>query len=125
MTTISARTRMVRQLISAARQDPCIVGLVDYGSASEACGDSWSDVDVAVFVRDADFAMFEQRWKAWAAQFSTSPTEQGKFAASVSCAGPARVRRQRQHRAHAHDWPWPQPLAHRVLLDQPLSGDRQ
>lgn len=62
---------MVQQLIAAAHHDTRIVGLVDYGSASEARGDHWSDVDVAVFVRDADFAAFAQQWKAWAAQFGT------------------------------------------------------
>jgi len=46
-----------------------IVGLLDYGSSSEGHADQWSDIDVALFIREADLAPFEQHWKAWAAQF--------------------------------------------------------
>ncbi len=58
-----------RQLIAAAEGDARIVGLVDYGSSSEGRGDEWSDVDVALFLRDADCDDFERGWKNWAAQF--------------------------------------------------------
>ena len=61
--------QMIQQILSAARRDPRIVGVVDYGSSSEGRADRWSDVDVALFVRDADFELFERGWKLWAAQF--------------------------------------------------------
>lgn len=62
------RNKMIQQLHLAAEQDPRIVGLLDYGSSSEGRGDEWSDIDVALFIRDADLAPFEQNWKMWAAQ---------------------------------------------------------
>lgn len=71
MIETSARACMVRRLIEAAESDPRVVGLVDYGSTSEGRGDVWSDVDAAVFVRDADIEMFEREWVSWAAQFGT------------------------------------------------------
>ncbi|HSH82271.1 MAG TPA: hypothetical protein VLA19_27400 [Herpetosiphonaceae bacterium] len=71
MDELPDRTIMIRRLVDAARLDPRIVGLVDYGSSSEGRGDAWSDVDVALFLRDADFTAFEQDWKTWAAQFGT------------------------------------------------------
>jgi hypothetical protein len=37
------------------------------GSLSEGRGDPYSDIDLAVFIRDADLPSFEQEWKAWAA----------------------------------------------------------
>ncbi len=64
-----AWSEMVRRLREAAQRDPRIVGLVDYGSSSEGRLDEWSDVDVAVFNRDADFDAFSADWKTWAAQF--------------------------------------------------------
>src|SRR5690349_14561345 len=63
-----ARLALVARLIAAAAAAPRIVGLPDYGSSSEGRVDQWSDVDVALFIRDADFAAFERDWKAWAAQ---------------------------------------------------------
>jgi hypothetical protein len=68
MTEISALA--IKSLLTAAAQrDPRIVGVVDYGSGSEGRADEWSDVDVALFLRDADFDDFERGWKGWAAQF--------------------------------------------------------
>ncbi len=63
------RTRMIQRLIAAAKDDSRIVGLADYGSSAEGRADEWSDVDVAVFVRDADFDEFERDWISWASQF--------------------------------------------------------
>jgi len=60
---------MIQQLRHAAEQDPRIIGLLDYGSSSEGRGDEWSDIDVALFIRDTDLPLFEQNWKTWAAQF--------------------------------------------------------
>jgi hypothetical protein len=69
MDLVSTRTTFVHQLIAAAARDPRIVGLVDYGSSSEGRADAWSDVDLALFIRDADLAQFESGWKQWAGQF--------------------------------------------------------
>lgn len=67
MTEIIAH--MKHCLIAAAERDQRIVGIVDYGSSSEGRADEWSDIDVALFIRDADFDEFERAWKDWAAQF--------------------------------------------------------
>ena len=68
MTEVNAHAIKSR-LIAAAERDPRIVGVADYGSSSEGRADEWSDVDVALFLRDADFDDFERDWKGWAAQF--------------------------------------------------------
>jgi hypothetical protein len=60
---------MFHALHAAAQSDPRIVGLVDHGSSSEGRVDAWSDVDVALFVRDTDVVALEATWTAWAAQF--------------------------------------------------------
>jgi hypothetical protein len=64
-----ARAGMLRRLKEAARVDPRVVGVVDYGSGGEGRGDEWSDVDVALFIRDPDFDSFSGEWVAWAGQF--------------------------------------------------------
>jgi hypothetical protein len=66
-----ARTGMTRRIRTAAENDPRVVGLVDYGSSSEGRDDAWSDVDVTLFVRDAELDAFKRDWKGWAAQFGT------------------------------------------------------
>lgn len=63
------RGEMTRRLTEAAAGDARVVGLVDYGAAGEGRADEWSDVDAALFIRDADFEAFERGWKTWAAQF--------------------------------------------------------
>src|SRR5712692_7429615 len=63
------RTSMIQRLIAAAKDDSRIVGLVDYGSSAEGRADEWSDIDVAVFVRDDEFVEFERDWISWASQF--------------------------------------------------------
>lgn len=63
------RSLMKQRLIDAARTDERIVGLVDYGSSIYERDDEWSDIDVAFFIRDADFEAFNRAWKLWAAQF--------------------------------------------------------
>jgi len=67
MSETLTRPLMIRHLVAAAHGDPRIVGLVDYGSSSEGRADVWSDIDLAVFLRDADFDAFERDWEAWAA----------------------------------------------------------
>ena len=64
-----ARAALVERLLQAAPRDPRIVGLLDYGSGSQGRLDEWSDLDVEVFLRDADFDAFARDWVAWAGQF--------------------------------------------------------
>jgi hypothetical protein len=63
------RGALLQSILAAARADERIAGVVDYGSSSEGRGDAWSDLDLALFIRDADLAAFEREWKPWAAQF--------------------------------------------------------
>ncbi|GCE05403.1 aminoglycoside 6-adenylyltransferase [Dictyobacter aurantiacus] len=63
------REIMIDRLRAVVEHDERIVGAVDYGSESEGRADQWSDIDLALFVRDTDLPSFEQNWKAWAAQF--------------------------------------------------------
>lgn len=65
------RAAFLERLLAATRDDPRIVGLLDYGSGGFGRADEWSDVDVAVFVRDADLDAFAAGWREWAAQFGT------------------------------------------------------
>lgn len=65
----AARAEMRRAMVAAAEADRRIVGLLDYGSGGEGRVDEWSDLDLEVFIRDADLPTFEQSWKGWAAQF--------------------------------------------------------
>ncbi len=58
-----------QRLIAAAVADLRIVGLVNDGSTSTGRGDVWSDLDVSVFIRDADFESFTRDWEVWAKQF--------------------------------------------------------
>lgn len=57
------RTAIRQHLLAVARQDECIGGRVDYGSSSEGRADEWSDLDVALFIHDADFDSFERHSK--------------------------------------------------------------
>ena len=63
------RHTLLDQIIAEAERDPRIVGVIDYGSRSEGRADAWSDLDLALFVRDADVRAFEADWQQWAAQF--------------------------------------------------------
>jgi hypothetical protein len=69
MPTRAAREDLMRRVVAACARDPRIVGVVDYGSTGEARADEWSDVDLALFIRDASLAEFTRDWKEWAAQF--------------------------------------------------------
>lgn len=69
MTESIARTIMTQQLCEVAKRDERIVGLIDYGSSSQGYVDAWSDIDVAVILRDADCFAFKSCWRKWAAQF--------------------------------------------------------
>lgn len=63
------RASLVASIVSAAERDPRVLGVLDYGSASENRADEWSDVDLAIFLRDADAAAFAAEWRGWAGQF--------------------------------------------------------
>jgi len=63
------RATLVQAILAAAGRDPRILGVLDYGSTSERRGDEWSDVDLALFLRDQDVAAFTRDWQAWAGQF--------------------------------------------------------
>ncbi|GCE30794.1 hypothetical protein KDA_62780 [Dictyobacter alpinus] len=63
------RETMIARLRATMEHDERIVGVVDYGSESEGRADQWSDIDIAVFIRDTDLPAFEGSWKTWAAQF--------------------------------------------------------
>lgn len=69
MDMTAARERMLAHILAAARDDPRIVGLLDYGSSSEGRADAWSDVDVALYLRDESFAAFAAGWRDWTARF--------------------------------------------------------
>lgn len=69
MTEPSASESLLRRILAEARADEHIVGVVDYGSSSEGRADEWSDLDLTLFIRDADFEAFAREWKPWAAQF--------------------------------------------------------
>ncbi|MDP9373998.1 MAG: aminoglycoside 6-adenylyltransferase, partial [Chloroflexota bacterium] len=62
-----ARAALLRRLREAVERDERIVGLVDYGSGGEGRLDEWSDLDVALFIRDADLDAFGRDWRGWAA----------------------------------------------------------
>jgi predicted nucleotidyltransferase len=89
MTSNIDRDQLIQRLATAAKADPRIVGLVSYGSISEGRADVWSDIDMAVFVRDDDLAGFEASWTEWAGQFGTlllgyiSGVRCGRFALST------------------------------------------
>ena len=69
MAEVLTRPTIIRRLIEAARRDQRIIGVADYGSSCEGRDDQWSDIDVAVFLRDGEYDVFEQQWNSWAAQF--------------------------------------------------------
>jgi hypothetical protein len=61
------RQEFLQNLCSVVASDSAIVGLLDYGSSSEGRADQWSDVDVALFIRDEALSDFGHSWKSWAA----------------------------------------------------------
>lgn len=63
------RNQFIAQLLAVAQQDQRIVAVVLGGSQSEGRADAWSDLDFALFLRDADRDAFHREWKQWAAQF--------------------------------------------------------
>jgi hypothetical protein len=66
-----SRRELTQRIVAAAMRDDRIVGVLDYGSSSEGRADEFSDVDLALYIRDRDFDDFERGWQDWAAQFGT------------------------------------------------------
>jgi len=69
MNADEARAAILARILDSARRDPRIAGVMDYGSSSEGRADQWSDLDLALFVRDEDVEGFLNDWKRWSAQF--------------------------------------------------------
>ncbi len=63
------RESVRKRILEYSSKDPRIVAVLDYGSTSEGRGDEWSDLDLALFIRDEDFKSFEDKWKDWSKQF--------------------------------------------------------
>jgi tRNA-Thr(GGU) m(6)t(6)A37 methyltransferase TsaA len=63
------REKIKRRILSALREDPRVAGCLDYGASGHGAGDQWSDLDLALFIRDKDLAAFESDWQSWAGQF--------------------------------------------------------
>src|SRR5437660_164248 len=60
-----ARAAFRQALLAAVQSDERIVGLLEGGSGGEGRVDQWSDLDVFLFLRDADREVFLHNWKAW------------------------------------------------------------
>ena len=69
MSVLDAYLSIKTELMSAAKADTRIVGLVDYGSSSEGRADKYSDLDLCLFIKDDAFEAFKENWQTWAAQF--------------------------------------------------------
>ncbi len=69
MTYSSALAGIRTRLLSSAAADERIVAVMDDGSGAHGSADEFSDLDVAVFVRDDEFDAFSAAWKSWAAGF--------------------------------------------------------
>ena len=61
----NARAVFLTCLIEGVQSDERIVGLLQGGSGAEGRVDQWSDLDVFLFVRDADLEVFLHEWKQW------------------------------------------------------------
>lgn len=63
---MTTRDAILRSLLASAQADPRIVAAVDYGSSAAGRADQWSDLDLVLFVRDADQPAVAANWKLWA-----------------------------------------------------------
>lgn len=68
MKLTKVRNQVEEKIIKIAQVDSRIEGCLDYGSSSEGRDDQWSDLDIALFIRDADLDQFNREWKSWAAE---------------------------------------------------------
>ena len=62
---------MVQRLLTLTANDLHVAGVADFGSSSEGRLDPWSDIDVAIFIRDDDFDGFAHDWVAWVHQLGS------------------------------------------------------
>lgn len=69
MNSLDMQRNIKQHILEGIRADPRIVGCVDYGSTSEGRGDEWSDLDIALFIEDAELESFKKDWKQWSSQF--------------------------------------------------------
>lgn len=69
MTLSKVRGVVAQKILRAVQTDDRIRGCLDYGSTSEGRGDEWSDVDLALFIKDEAIESFGANWKAWVEQF--------------------------------------------------------
>ena len=60
-----ARASFRQCLLAAVQADKRIVGLLEGGSGGERRVDQWSDLDIFLFLNDADMEAFMQTWKTW------------------------------------------------------------
>lgn len=65
------RESVKQRILDAAALDPRAVGVVDYGATAEGRGDKWSDLDLALFIRDEDLELFQDGWESWSEQFGS------------------------------------------------------
>ena len=70
-TSIDNRDSILQRILHAIHNDDRIVGALDYGASSEGRDDAWSDIDIALYIRENELTTFEAEWKTWAAQFGT------------------------------------------------------
>ena len=63
------REEIKGRILKAIDADARVVGCLDYGATGHGEGDQWSDLDLALFIREKDLAAFESEWPAWAGQF--------------------------------------------------------
>ena len=68
MAQSSARASFRQSLLKVVQADKRIVGLLEGGSGGERRVDQWSDLDVFLFLNDADMEAFMQTWKTWIEQ---------------------------------------------------------
>jgi lincosamide nucleotidyltransferase len=64
-----AARAILDRVVDAARRDHRIAAVLVGGSLSEGRADAYSDLDLALFVADADLPSFERDWKSWATGF--------------------------------------------------------
>jgi hypothetical protein len=92
-----ARSSLRQSLLAAVRRDERVVGLVEGGSGAEDRVDQWSDLDVFLFIRDADVDTFRQEWRQWTQQFghlllAYDPDEDNTVAWTIFEAAPVPLR---------------------------------
>lgn len=65
----ATRSQIRAHIVRVAESEPRITGCLDYGATGHGSGDQWSDIDLALFIRDEALDSFEATWQSWATQF--------------------------------------------------------